>query len=67
MLDNGYFANAMGHEPREEIVPEPHTDEVVLFEEFFTAGLRMRPHPVLDAILLKYQIQIHQLSLNTIV
>jgi hypothetical protein len=34
----------------------PHVDEVVLFEEFFTAGLGMPPHPVLAAILLKYQI-----------
>jgi hypothetical protein len=31
----------------------------MLFEEFFTASLRMPPHPVLATILLKYQIQIH--------
>jgi hypothetical protein len=59
MIDNGYFANGMGREPREEIVPEPHDDEPMLFEEFFTVSLRMPPHPVLAAILLKYQIQIH--------
>jgi hypothetical protein len=38
-----------------------------LFEEFFTAGLRMPPYPVLADILLKYQIQIHQLTPNAIV
>jgi hypothetical protein len=35
MIDNGYFADVMGHEPGEETVPEPHADEVVLFEDFF--------------------------------
>jgi hypothetical protein len=67
MIDNGYFVDGMGHEPREETMPEPHVDEAVLFEEFFTASLRMPPHPVLAAILLKYQIQIHQLTPNAIV
>jgi hypothetical protein len=33
----------------------------------FTGGLRMPPHRVLVAILLKYQIQVHQLTPNAIV
>jgi hypothetical protein len=57
----------MGHEPGQETIPEPHLDEVVIFEEFFTAGLRMPPHPVLADILLKFQIQIHKLTPNAIV
>jgi tRNA A37 threonylcarbamoyladenosine synthetase subunit TsaC/SUA5/YrdC len=57
----------MGHEPGQETILEPHLDEVVIFEEFFTAGLRMPPHPVLADILLKFQIQIHQLTPNAIV
>jgi hypothetical protein len=40
----------MGHEPGQETILEPHLDEVVVFEEFFTAGLRMPPHPVLAEI-----------------
>jgi hypothetical protein len=67
MIVNGYFAEGMGHEPREETVPEPYTDEVVVFEEFFTAGLRMPPHPVLSNILLKFQVQLHQLTPNAMV
>jgi hypothetical protein len=67
IIVNGYFANGMGHEPGEETVPEPRADEAVLFEEFFTDGLRMPLHHVLAAILLKYQIQIHQLTPNAIV
>jgi hypothetical protein len=43
MIDMGYFTEGMGREPGEETVPEPHPDEAVVFEEFFTIGLRM-PH-----------------------
>jgi hypothetical protein len=61
MIDNDYFAEGMACEPKEETIPEPNFDEAVLFEEFFTTDLRMPPHPVLDDILLKFQVQIHQL------
>jgi hypothetical protein len=67
MIDNDYFAEGMARELREETVPEPNGDEVVVFVEFFTAGLRMPPHPVLSDILLKFQVQIYQLTPNTIV
>jgi hypothetical protein len=46
--------------------PEPDRNEVVIFEGFFTIGLRMPPHPVLADILLKYQVQLHQLTANAI-
>jgi tRNA A37 threonylcarbamoyladenosine synthetase subunit TsaC/SUA5/YrdC len=64
MIDNGYLDEGMGREPREETVPEPCPDEAMVFKEFFTVGLRMPPHPVLADILLKFQIQIHQLTPN---
>jgi hypothetical protein len=67
VVDVGYFTHSMGCEPREENVLEPWDDEAVVFEEFFMAGLRVPPHPVLADILLKYQIQIHQLMPNAIV
>jgi hypothetical protein len=41
MIDSGYFAEGMGHKPREETILEPQPDEAVVFEEFFTASLRM--------------------------
>jgi hypothetical protein len=47
MIVNSYFVEGMGREPGEETVPEPYTDEVVVFEEFFTASLGMPPHSVL--------------------
>jgi hypothetical protein len=62
MIDSGYFVEGMGHEPGEETVLKPHPDEAVVFVEFFGAGLRMPPHPVLAYILLKFLVQIHQLT-----
>jgi hypothetical protein len=56
MIDSGYFAEGMGHEPRQETVPEPNPNEAVVFEEFFAASLRMPPHPVLSNSLLKFQV-----------
>jgi hypothetical protein len=53
------------HEPGEETVLEPADDKVVVFEEFFAAGLRMPPHPALTEILIKFQVQLHQLTPNT--
>jgi hypothetical protein len=61
-----YFAEGLAYEPGEEIVPEPNTDEVVVFEEFFTAGLWMPPHLAFTDILLKFWVKLHQLAPNAI-
>jgi hypothetical protein len=50
MIDNRYFAEGMGCEPREETILEPYPNEAVVFEEFFNASLRMPPHHVLADI-----------------
>jgi hypothetical protein len=63
----GYFTEGSAREPGEEIVLEPNSDEAIVFEDFFTAGLRMSPRHVLIKILLKFQVQLHQLTLNAIV
>jgi hypothetical protein len=47
-------------------VPEPNANESIVFKEFFAAGLRMPPHPAFTEILLKFWVQLHQLTLNTI-
>jgi hypothetical protein len=67
VIDSSYFAEGMGRKPREETVPEPNPDEAVVFEEFFTTGLRMPPDPVLSDIVLKFWVQIQQLMSNAIV
>jgi hypothetical protein len=44
MVVLNYFAEGDGRAPEEETIPEPGDDEAVVFEEFFTVGLRMPPH-----------------------
>jgi hypothetical protein len=60
----GYFAKGSALEPGEEVVPKLADDEVVAFEEFFATCLRMPPHPVLTDILVKFRVQLHQLTPN---
>jgi hypothetical protein len=38
MVDSSCFTDGMGRDRGEETVPGPQDDEVVVFEEFFTAG-----------------------------
>jgi hypothetical protein len=66
MTDRGYFSKCSAHTLGEEIILEPENDKAVVFEEFFTAGLSMPPHPALVDILLKFRVQLHQLTPNTI-
>jgi hypothetical protein len=62
-----YFAEGSAREPGKEIVPELNSNEDVVFEEFFAMGLWMPPHHVLTEILLKFWVQLHQLTPNAIV
>jgi hypothetical protein len=43
MQQLGYFSSGVGGVPRAEEVPEPE-GELVVFEAFFTAGLRLPAH-----------------------
>jgi hypothetical protein len=52
--------------PGTETVPKPDDDEVMVYEDFFVAGLRMPSHPALADILLHFQSQLHQLTPNAI-
>jgi hypothetical protein len=59
MLESlGYFVEGLAREPRGSVL-EPNTNEVVVFEEFFTVALRMPPHLALTKILLKFWVQLH--------
>jgi hypothetical protein len=60
----GYFAEGSACEPGEEVVLDSADDEAIIFEEFFAAGLRMPPQLVLTDILVKFRVQLHQLTLN---
>jgi hypothetical protein len=62
----GYFVEDVARELGEEVVLEPVDDEAVVFEEFFMVGLRMPPQPVLADILVKFRVQLHQLTPNVV-
>jgi hypothetical protein len=62
-----YFLKGYGRTPGAESVPDPVENEVVVFKDFFSAGLHMPPHPVLLDILHTFQVQLHQLIPNAIV
>jgi hypothetical protein len=66
MTEQRCFAEGGARASGEENIPEPEDDETILFEEFFTTGFRMPPHPVIADILLKFQVQLHQLTPNEI-
>jgi hypothetical protein len=52
---------------REEIVPEPKEDKVVIFKSFFRAGLRFRLNDMIGEVLKNFEIYLHQLTPNAIV
>jgi hypothetical protein len=54
MLSMHCFTEGDAWELKEEVIPEPTDDEVVVFEEFFMARLCMPPHPTLKDILHKF-------------
>jgi hypothetical protein len=61
----GFFPAGDGRAPLDEQVPTPEVDEVVVFRDFFTCGLRFSCDPLLPAILYKFSMKIHQLSPNS--
>jgi hypothetical protein len=61
-----YFAKGHARPLSLEIVPTPWDDEVAVFEDLFSTGLHMSPHPMLMEILQKFHIQLHQLMPNAI-
>jgi hypothetical protein len=62
-----FFPKGFARPPGTESISVPNKDEAVVFEDFFTAGLRIPPHPMLLDILHKFQVQLHQLTPNATV
>jgi hypothetical protein len=58
----GFFPVGTGCAPLDEQTPTPEADEVVVFRDFFTCGLRFPCDPVLPTILDAFSVKIHQLS-----
>jgi hypothetical protein len=48
------------------VILEPKEDEVVVFKTFFRAGLRFPLYEMIGEVLKKFEIYLHQLTLNAI-
>jgi hypothetical protein len=55
----GFFAIGDGRAPLDEQIPTPEANEVVVFCDFFTCGLRFPCDLVLLAILDRFSVKIH--------
>ncbi len=62
----GYFGGRVARVPGTEEVPAPE-GELVVFEAFFAAGLRLPAHRFVDEVLRRFNVQIHQLTPNAMV
>jgi hypothetical protein len=66
MQQLGYFGNGVGRVPGAEEIPEPEV-EIVVFEAFFIADLRLPAHRFVAEVLQRYDVHIHQLTPNVVV
>jgi hypothetical protein len=62
----GYFGNDVGRAPCAEEVPEPE-GELIVFEAFFAASLRLPTHRFVVELLRRFEVQVHQLTPNAVV
>jgi hypothetical protein len=51
----GYFGNGVGRVPGVEEIPEPE-GEMVVFEAFFTVGLRLPAHHFVAEVLQRFEV-----------
>lgn len=63
----GFFPKGHGRAPGVETVPDPKGDEVVVFLDFFTTGLRFPCDVMLAEILDRFNVQFHLLTPNAFV
>jgi hypothetical protein len=66
MQQLGYFGDGVARVPGTEEVPEPE-GELVVFEAFFAAGLRLPAHRFMGEVLRRFDVQVHQLTPNVMV
>jgi hypothetical protein len=66
MQQLGYFSSGVGRVPGVEEVLEPE-GELVFFEAFFTAGLRLPARRFVSEVLQRFEVQVHQLTPNVVV
>jgi hypothetical protein len=63
----GWFPRDLARPSEGEAVPDPHDDEVVVYKEFFLAGLRFPVHPLVVGVLKRFNLKFHQLNPSSFV
>jgi hypothetical protein len=66
MQQLGHFGNGVGRVPGVKEIPEPE-GELVVFEAFFIARLRLPAHRFVVEVLQRFEVQVHQLTPNAVV
>jgi hypothetical protein len=66
MQQLGYFGGRVARVPGAEEVPEPE-GELVVFEAFFAASLRLPAHRFVAEVLRRFELQVRQLTPNVVV
>jgi hypothetical protein len=66
MQQLGYFGDGVGRVLGAEEILEPE-GELVVFEAFFIAGLRLPTHRFVAEVLRRFEVQVHQLTPNAVV
>jgi hypothetical protein len=56
----GFFPAGDGRAPLDVKIATPEANEVVVFRDFFTCGLRFPCDPILPVILDKFSVKVHQ-------
>lgn len=58
----GWFSWDLARLLEGEVVLDPCDDEVVVYREFFVAGLRFPVHPLVVGVLKRFNLKCHQLN-----
>jgi hypothetical protein len=66
MQQLGYFSSGVRRVPGVKEVPKPE-GELIVFEAFFTVGLRLPAHRFVAEVLQRFEVQVHQLTPNAVV
>jgi hypothetical protein len=63
----GFFPSGDGRAPTDEEIPAPEPNEIVVFKDFFTAGLRFPCDNHLPSLLDRFSVKMHQLTPNSFI
>ena len=65
-VSKGYFPEGVCRPPGPEVFPVPRSGEVVVFKDFFTAGLRIPMDPIVPKLLEPFNVKLHHFTSNGI-